>query len=59
MSERDALARRAEAGEMVALRAEEFLERLEKHWREEWDDMDEWRKALLDAISEMRTQADA
>ena len=47
------LARRAEAGEVVAYHAEEFLDRLEKRWPEV-NDMDEWRDALLDAISEMR-----
>lgn len=47
------LARRAEAGEVVAYRAEEFLDQLEKRWPEVTD-MDEWRNALLEAIAEMR-----
>jgi hypothetical protein len=48
-----ALAKRAEAGEMVALRAEDFLDQLGKRWPEVTD-LDEWRDALLEAISEMR-----
>ena len=47
------LARRAEAGEAVAYHAEEFLDQLERRWPEVTD-MDEWRDALLAAISEMR-----
>ena len=43
---------------MVALRAEDLLDQLEKRWPE-ITDMNEWRDALLDAISEMRTPADA
>ena len=51
---RTILARRAEAGEMVALRAEDFLDRLDKRWPEVTD-LDKWRDALLEAISELRT----
>ena len=47
------MARRAEAGEMVAHRAEEFLSNLEKRWPEV-NDMDGWRDALLEAISDLR-----
>lgn len=52
-SQTTTMARQAEAGEMVALRAEQFLDHLEKRWPEVTD-MDEWRDALLGAISEMR-----
>ena len=53
-AERTALARRVEAAEMVAHRAEEFLDQLDKRWPEVTD-LDEWRDALLEAISELRT----
>ena len=43
----------AEAAEGVAYHAEEFLSQLEKRWPEVCD-MDEWRDALLQAISELR-----
>jgi hypothetical protein len=38
---------------MVAHKAEAFLDQLGKRWPEVTD-MDEWRDALLEAISEMR-----
>ena len=51
--ERAAVARKTEAAEMVAYHAEEFVDRLAKRWPE-ITDMDEWRDALMDAISELR-----
>lgn len=54
MSDNATLARRAEAGEVVAYWAEEFIDALEKKWPEVTD-LDEERDALLKAISEMRS----
>jgi hypothetical protein len=53
--ETTALARRAEAGEVVAYWAENFLAALEKKYPGSRRDIADERDALLKAISEMRT----
>ena len=47
------LLKRSAAGEAVAYHAEEFLSQLEKRWPEVTG-MDEWKDALMNAISELR-----
>lgn len=53
MPDETTVARKIEAAEMVAYRAEEFLSALEKRWPEVTD-MDAERDDLLKAISELR-----